>query len=520
MSDVMAMATRRFVTALGLALALAAPAVAQTEGPALRFPAEGPPILDCDPAAPMPADSCVLRVPPRHQRIKIVGDGIDGSEPTFEFATRAAELPEGIVLSRSMVLIDLSPGANGGRKATWARERAMIAGVLRALPEGEQVALYGFNENLERLADFTDDRAALAGLVDQLELRGANTRIATNVRDAIDILGDQTGAIVRDLIVISDGREEGRRDPAEVARMAIDKGVTVSGLAMLWGPVGAPENGAGLDYLQMLGEGTLGETRGIQLRGAPEEEAQVTAFIEGIAAAHRGSGLILPRGEAIAADITVVMNRPLPGQPGAFSEAQAKARFLPAATRHGPAPAEAPEAAAETRAGWLSDSWMGVRILWWVVGASVATLALGLAITLALSRRRPGEELPPEAAGEATGWAGPADAGQAEALPGVRAPAGPPLAYLVRDDTGSRVTIRAPRVTIGRSSTCDIEIADGSISRLHAELEQRRDGSFQLSDAGSLNGTLLNGRKLDGPQQIRPGDILTLGKVPLRFSKA
>lgn len=509
MSSFIGTASRAVVAALSLTIISAGEPVAQTEGAALRYPAEGLPILDCDPASPMPADSCVLRVPPSLKRGKIEKKELDEAKAAFNFTNQSNNLPAGIVLSRSMVLVDLSPGVNGARKPSWARERAMIAKMLRALPQDDQVALYGFNETLERLSDFTTDHDALARQVEALDLRGANTRIATNVRDAVELLGAQNDAIVKSVIVVSDGREEGERDPAEVARTAIDKGVTISGLAMLWGPIGAPENGAGMDYLQLLTEGTLGETRSIQLRGTEAEDDHLATFIEGLRAAHGSSGLILPEGDPVAADITVVMQRPIPGQPGQFSDEQARARFIPAAERHGQPPAPNAE-----KTAWLDRNWLGIGMIWWLVGALAAALFLGLAIAL-LSRRK--ADLQPDDINWDEGDAG---LPVAAAPPTPATPLGPPLAYLLREDDGSRVTIRAPRVTIGRSSNCDIEIGDGSISRLHAELVQRPDGGFQLSDAGSLNGTLLNGRKLDGSLPIKPGDILTLGKVRLRFSQA
>lgn len=499
-----------------LSLALSGPAAAQTAETAMRYPAEGLPILDCDPASPVPADSCILRLPPSLGRGRIEKEELDESGAAFDFIDSASRLPGGLVRSRSIVLIDLSPGVNGARKPTWRSERAMISRLVQSLPAGEEVALYGFNESLDRLSGFTTDHAALARQVEALELHGANTRIATNVRDAIGVLGAEDKALLRHLIVVSDGREEGQRDPGEVTAAAIANGVTVSGLAMLWGAVGVPENGAGMDYLQLLSEGTLGETRAIQLRASSDGEPQLSAFIAGLRGSIEGSGLIVPEGTPAAADITVVLNRRVPGEAGGVSEERARARFVPAAERNGePAPPPEP-------AGWLEGSWLGVKVMWWLAGALGLALVAGLAAALLLARRgREAEPEPDLGAGDLP-WDGDGDTafGHSPPDPAPAAPAGPALAYLLRDDTGTRMPIRVPRVTIGRASASDVEIADASISRLHAELERQRDGSFQLSDAGSLNGTFLNGRKLEAPVPVKPGDIITLGKVRLRFSQA
>lgn len=64
--------------------------------------------------------------------------------------------------------------------------------------------------------------------------------------------------------------------------------------------------------------------------------------------------------------------------------------------------------------------------------------------------------------------------------------------------------------TLGRSATCDFIVQDASVSRVHATLEHV-DGRWQLRDAGSVNGTWLNGWRLTSPVDVRPGDELQLG---------
>lgn len=63
---------------------------------------------------------------------------------------------------------------------------------------------------------------------------------------------------------------------------------------------------------------------------------------------------------------------------------------------------------------------------------------------------------------------------------------------------------------MGRTSDSDLRLADRFLSRHHARLF--RDGDDVLAeDMGSRNGTLLNGRPLDGATKVREGDVLTLG---------
>ncbi len=66
------------------------------------------------------------------------------------------------------------------------------------------------------------------------------------------------------------------------------------------------------------------------------------------------------------------------------------------------------------------------------------------------------------------------------------------------------------RFTIGRELTCDMTLADQSVSRWHASLEW--DGSsWLLADLGSTNGTRLNGWRVTGPSPVGAGDLVSFG---------
>jgi hypothetical protein len=67
---------------------------------------------------------------------------------------------------------------------------------------------------------------------------------------------------------------------------------------------------------------------------------------------------------------------------------------------------------------------------------------------------------------------------------------------------------------VGRHHTCDVVLADPSVSRRHARL-LFRDGIWILRDLESTNGTIVNGVRV-GRCEIRPGDQLLLGDEPLR----
>ncbi|MEX1309522.1 MAG: SpoIIE family protein phosphatase [Candidatus Sulfomarinibacteraceae bacterium] len=62
---------------------------------------------------------------------------------------------------------------------------------------------------------------------------------------------------------------------------------------------------------------------------------------------------------------------------------------------------------------------------------------------------------------------------------------------------------------IGRSTHCDITIADRFLSRRHARLTRNGD-NWQIDDLGSRNGTFINGRRIDQPAEIKVGDSIAL----------
>lgn len=487
----------------------AAPAVADADGVATRFPAEGLAILDCAPRAPAPADSCVLRVPPSRTLDRIEKEEIGDVSGEFGIKTDLSVLAPGLRMSKTMVLIDLTPGLGGERKPSWTRERALIIDLVKSLPEGQPVALYGFNETLERLTDFTTDRALLERTVQGLELRGSNTRIATNARDAIILMGAQEDSVLRNLVIVSDGEEEGTRAVGEVSAAAVEHGVTVSTLGIFWRPVGAPENGAGLDYLASLSEGTLGATGAIAVARADEARANLAQFVAGMNGAIKGSGLIVPNGKPVKADISVILRKPRLGLPGDFDEERVTARFTPVAMR-GTAPTAEPEAPPPE---WYQGDWMGYPVLWWLGGAGVLALVLAGALFALLRGRgavKADDDLLPLV--DASAFDDPAPV-----ITPAPAPM-PALAYLVRSDTGERLAMRKPRVTIGRSDTCDVVVSDPSVSRLHAELERRGSDSFVLTDSGSLNKTRVNGKVISEPRTLKAGDEVRFGEIGLRFT--
>ena len=83
----------------------------------------------------------------------------------------------------------------------------------------------------------------------------------------------------------------------------------------------------------------------------------------------------------------------------------------------------------------------------------------------------------------------------------------------IRTPDGSETTreITSGRVVIGREETCDIVLNDDEASREHAAIEVQSDGRTLISDLGSRNGTLVNGRRIAGPTVLGGGETIKLG---------
>src|SRR5262245_27560029 len=81
----------------------------------------------------------------------------------------------------------------------------------------------------------------------------------------------------------------------------------------------------------------------------------------------------------------------------------------------------------------------------------------------------------------------------------------------------STVKFDKMKMTIGRSSRNDISISDPFVSRFHAELKREAD-QVLLSDAGSANGTFLNGQRVRVPMPLRPGDLIRIGESEIKYN--
>ncbi len=103
---------------------------------------------------------------------------------------------------------------------------------------------------------------------------------------------------------------------------------------------------------------------------------------------------------------------------------------------------------------------------------------------------------------------------------------GTPLAHLQNDYLVFHVrsTGRSPfpsMITVGRTKNNDIVVPDASVSKFHAYFKEEDDHYF-LQDAGSRNGTALDGKlvptaKVGKPVEVQEGQEVRFANVRMRF---
>ncbi len=84
------------------------------------------------------------------------------------------------------------------------------------------------------------------------------------------------------------------------------------------------------------------------------------------------------------------------------------------------------------------------------------------------------------------------------------------------DAAGRRFSLADQPIILGRSEKCAVYIADQRASRRHAQIACDGEAAT-LSDLGSANGTLLNGRRIAAPETLRDGDEITVASAVLTF---
>lgn len=96
-------------------------------------------------------------------------------------------------------------------------------------------------------------------------------------------------------------------------------------------------------------------------------------------------------------------------------------------------------------------------------------------------------------------------------------PRNKPMGILVNAVNGDKIFLDKWETSIGRSKSCDITLAYGTVSRFHAVISRRRNG-WTVTDTGSHSGTFVNAQRINGKTYLNDGDALMFGDAVMFFS--
>ena len=95
----------------------------------------------------------------------------------------------------------------------------------------------------------------------------------------------------------------------------------------------------------------------------------------------------------------------------------------------------------------------------------------------------------------------------------------PKLFILSEQMRGTAFSLTLDKYTIGRSDSCDICIADPTISGKHCTLVKLDDDSYAIRDENSTNGTKVNDQQVSNEDSIKlkNGDLLQVGGIEILY---
>jgi hypothetical protein len=94
---------------------------------------------------------------------------------------------------------------------------------------------------------------------------------------------------------------------------------------------------------------------------------------------------------------------------------------------------------------------------------------------------------------------------------------GPLLLWFDPAGAVASAPVGSGRVILGRDPACDVVVPSPKASRRHAVVRRGADGTLELGDLGSANGTTVNGTALPPgtPLVLADGDVIEIGGVAL-----
>jgi len=98
-------------------------------------------------------------------------------------------------------------------------------------------------------------------------------------------------------------------------------------------------------------------------------------------------------------------------------------------------------------------------------------------------------------------------------------PAGPPAGWAVAKLAKRAGDAFPSFIWVGREPKCDVVLPFDGVSKLHAQFILRPGGEMDLLDTGSVNGTFLEGERLQDntPRRVRDGSRIRMGPLEMTY---
>ena len=93
---------------------------------------------------------------------------------------------------------------------------------------------------------------------------------------------------------------------------------------------------------------------------------------------------------------------------------------------------------------------------------------------------------------------------------------GAKLVIVSKQNQGQEFYLTTPELVIGRSDDCSLKLDYPGISRSHLRLVCE-EKNFFIEDLGSKYGTFIGKNKIEGKTRLKPGDILQIGELTLKY---
>ncbi|MDX2024002.1 MAG: GGDEF domain-containing protein [Deltaproteobacteria bacterium] len=89
------------------------------------------------------------------------------------------------------------------------------------------------------------------------------------------------------------------------------------------------------------------------------------------------------------------------------------------------------------------------------------------------------------------------------------------LVVIYGQDLGRKYNLESPTLVLGRSSKCDIQIDQESVSRAHSKI-MNQGKTIRIRDLGSTNGTYVNDEQIE-ERTLTDGDLIKIGRTIFKF---